>query len=623
MSRISGLGLIVVAAASACYGNNYDDAPPPIPDQGGFFPETKSRDYGETIRAERNPPPISGGTLLVSADGLRAVAADSDRDQVYVVDLAGKKLTHKIKLQLDDEPGRVVEDGKGRVHVVLRHGGAIVSIDPIAGAILSRRSVCKLPRGIAWDAEVDKLHVTCLTGELYTMPTEGDAPPTIRKIGDDLRDIVVNQGQLIVSRFRSTDTLVVDRAGKPIAHTRLHPIALSSGMPTPSIFDPAVAWRMRAMPKRNAVAIVHQRGGATSVSTSAGGYAQKQACGSSIVHSAVSIVTSTGEVQESPPIPGSVLPVDFAISDDETQVAIVNAGNGGQGSEFGGEPTVQVFPMSVMLPPGSATGTGPSGGKPIPIDCLSMLPFTPPAANAIAVAFDKRNNVLTQSREPAALFIGSTPIALDALSVADTGHQIFHLSASVGGGVACASCHPEGGEDGRTWAFQGFGRRRTQTLRGGILQTAPFHWAGDEADISALMNDVFAKRMGGGTLRADRIAALSTWLDKVPASPRLAPVNSAAADRGKALFEGSADCSSCHNGHLFTNHKTVDVGTGAPFQVPVLAGIRFRAPFMHDGCAATLLDRFTDECGGGDKHGKTSHLTNGQLADLVEYLETL
>ncbi len=621
MSRFTGLGLVLtVAAASACYGNNYDDVPPPMPSDGRFVPEARSRDYGETVHAARNPPPISGGTLLVSADGLRAVAADSDRDQVYVVDLESKKLTHKIKLQVDDEPGRVVEDGKGRVHVVLRHGGAIVSIDPVAGTVLARRNVCKLPRGIAWDAEVDQLHVTCLTGELYTMPTAGDAAPTIRKIGDDLRDIVVNQGQLIVSRFRSTDTIVVDRGGKPIAHTRLHPVALSSGTPTSSIFDPAVAWRMRAMPKRNAVAIVHQRGGATPVSTSAGGYAQKQACGSSIVHSAVSIVSSNGDVQESPPIPGSVLPVDFAISPDETKIAIVNAGNDGTDHDSG-QPSVQVFPMSVMLPPGSTSG--PSAGAPLPIDCLSMLPFTPPAANAIAVAFDKRNNVVTQSRQPAELFIGSTSIALDSTSVEDTGHKIFHLSASIGGGVACASCHPEGGEDGRTWVFQGLGRRRTQTLRGGIMQTAPFHWAGDETDISALMNDVFAKRMGGGKLSADRIAALSGWLDKVPASPKLAPVNSAAADRGKAIFEGSADCSSCHNGHLLTNHKTVDVGTGAPFQVPVLAGIRFRAPFMHDGCAATLLDRFTNECGGGDKHGKTSQLTNGQLADLVEYLETL
>jgi hypothetical protein len=45
---------------------------------------------------------------------------------------------------------------------------------------------------------------------------------------------------------------------------------------------------------------------------------------------------------------------------------------------------------------------------------------------------------------------------------------------------------------------------------------------------------------------------------------------------------------------------------------------------MHDGCAATLEARFTSTvCGGGDDHGKTSHLTPAQLSDLVGYLESL
>jgi hypothetical protein len=52
-----------------------------------------------------------------------------------------------------------------------------------------------------------------------------------------------------------------------------------------------------------------------------------------------------------------------------------------------------------------------------------------------------------------------------------------------------------------------------------------------------------------------------------------------------------------------------------------------RAPFLHDGCATTLTDRFGDRrvptCGGGDLHGKTAHLTSAQIADLVAYLESL
>ena len=77
--------------------------------------------FGPTVIASAPPPPISGGTLLASRDGSRAVAADPERDSVYVVDLK----THAVAvvaLTPGDEPGRVVEDGAGRVHVALRKG---------------------------------------------------------------------------------------------------------------------------------------------------------------------------------------------------------------------------------------------------------------------------------------------------------------------------------------------------------------------------------------------------------------------------------------------------------------------------------------------------------------------
>jgi cytochrome c peroxidase len=71
-----------------------------------------------------------------------------------------------------------------------------------------------------------------------------------------------------------------------------------------------------------------------------------------------------------------------------------------------------------------------------------------------------------------------------------------------------------------------------------------------------------------------------------------------------------------------TNNSTVDVGTGRAFQVPSLLGVAYRAPYMHGGCAGTLEDRF-GSCGGGDRHGNTSALAAGQVADLVAYLKSL
>jgi hypothetical protein len=45
---------------------------------------------------------------------------------------------------------------------------------------------------------------------------------------------------------------------------------------------------------------------------------------------------------------------------------------------------------------------------------------------------------------------------------------------------------------------------------------------------------------------------------------------------------------------------------------------------MHNGCAATLADRFGNaSCSGGDKHGLTSTLSAAQVGDLTTYLQSL
>jgi mono/diheme cytochrome c family protein len=201
---------------------------------------------------------------------------------------------------------------------------------------------------------------------------------------------------------------------------------------------------------------------------------------------------------------------------------------------------------------------------------------------------------------------------------------VFHANA--GGFVACASCHVEGDDDGRVWSFEcsATGARRTQTLQAGLRGTEPLHWAGDEATIDQLMADVFVGRMSGPKLVTDQVNALLTWIDAQPRRPRTLPTNAAAVERGRLLFhDARTACATCHSGARMSNNQTVDVGTGRAFQVPTLIGIATRGPFMHDGCASTLRDRFSPQCGGGDMHGVTSHLSETQIADLVAYLESL
>ena len=65
--------------------------------------------------------------------------------------------------------------------------------------------------------------------------------------------------------------------------------------------------------------------------------------------------------------------------------------------------------------------------------------------------------------------------------------------------------------------------------------------------------------------------------------------------RGRALFQDArVGCASCHGGSMGTNNQTMDVGTGAAFQVPALRGLAWRAPLMHDRCAPTLRARVPD-----------------------------
>ncbi|MGZ3407933.1 MAG: cytochrome-c peroxidase, partial [Polyangia bacterium] len=181
------------------------------------------------------------------------------------------------------------------------------------------------------------------------------------------------------------------------------------------------------------------------------------------------------------------------------------------------------------------------------------------------------------------------------------------------------------GEDARVWDFDTLGPRRTQTLRGHVGGTEPFHWNGELPSFDSLVGEVYLRRMAGPPLAPDQEQALFGWVNSIPLVAQSAPADTAAVARGKAIFEDTthAACTSCHSGPQLTNNASADVGTGGQFQVPRLIGVGFRAPFLHNGCAATLTDRF-GVCGGsGDLHGVTSQLTSAQIADLVSYLQTL
>jgi hypothetical protein len=589
------------------------------------------------VLADPDPPPISGGTLTLIAGGHKAAVADPDRDQVVVVDLDAMSVVATITLRTADEPGRVVEDGAGRVHVVLRRAGAVVTLDAKMGVELSRRAVCPHPRGLAYDPKRDALHIACVGGEFVTLPAGGGGATRVLHLDRDLRDVVVDGDRLLVSRFRAAELLVVDAAGnlaarllpfdpppqipgERLAESReLRAKQLSTKpLPTPSEGEPlrprfpAVAWRTVAAPGGGAIMVFQltQRGELARVGGGWGGPCRH------IVDTAVSWVRVDGLAWTIENV-RAVLPVDVAISADGASIAVASAA---VTTVPLGAPTFQ--PFETLGAPSVGTRSslrcGWSGGGPAR---LALDEDPKPAGRVVALAYDGEGRLIVQTREPSALVRGGQSVALPGASRKHTGHELFHFATEEA--LACASCHPEGQDDGQVWTFPGQGERRTQNVSGGILGTEPFHWNGDMADFEMLVRETFNRRMSGPALQAPHVNALARWIDKIPRPAGIAPGDPPAAERGHAIFVDSAvGCGTCHAGAKLTNSGTFDVQTGGAFQVPSLLGLAVRAPYLHTGCAATLAERF-GSCGGGDAHGHISGLTAQNLADLVAYLETL
>lgn len=120
---------------------------------------------------------------------------------------------------------------------------------------------------------------------------------------------------------------------------------------------------------------------------------------------------------------------------------------------------------------------------------------------------------------------------------------------------------------------------------------------------------------------------------------------SGSAKRGFALFNGKAECSSCHTGWNFTDHKfhdigltTQDKGLGArtgrtseefAFKTPSLRNISQRAPYMHNGKMNNLRSVIAHYISGGIPRPTRSELMRPirlsvqEIEDLEAFLLTL
>ena len=218
--------------------------------------------------------------------------------------------------------------------------------------------------------------------------------------------------------------------------------------------------------------------------------------------------------------------------------------------------------------------------------------------------------------------------------------------------ISCSSCHPDGDADGRTWQNPE-GLRNTPPLFG-LAWTHPQHWSADRDETQDFEHTIRGQLMQGRGLIRGKVnpslektnKGLSPLLDALAAytnshefklSPYAKTGLSDSAKRGQALFNSAeTKCATCHSGPFFTdsrpeNKLVHDVGSGLAdvsekmgpkYDTPMLLGLYRSAPYLHHGKAATLRDVLTT-ANAGDKHGKTSQLSQQQLDDMVDFLKSL
>lgn len=586
------VGLVVVAGCT-------EPTREPTPDPK---PEVVTR--ADSLGAAR---PVTGGNLSVTSAG-KVLLADAEFDTLKVFDPAGTKVELTIALPQGAWPTRAVEAG-GKYHVLLRGLGELASV-PTAGGEVSRLAVCAEPRSLSVSGA--QLLVGCAGGEVVTV-RDGQVASS-QRFDVEWRDVQLVGDQLVGTSFRSAELVRAPLAGGAAVRFRAEPRRLNSVLDS-TLHTPQVAWRM--VPGAGKTFVVHQLhanslrlaapnsqnpGDSSPYGSSTPGPGLPS-CNSSVVVTGITTVTETGELFTART--GDVVPVDAALSPDGSQLAVVGASGTG----------LSIYPTALVA---QTTGLDPNTTPCLtPTAGLTGLPLV-----SVAWVSNTKLVVLESLRSTPMLFdvtTGASRMLGDEADRSSLAHSLFHSPPKGGAALACASCHPEGGEDGHLWMIDDK-PRRTQSLAGGVMARSPFHWTGELSSLGSLMADTFVRRMGGAPVDDATITALGTWLDKVPAPRASVVLDASARAAGLSAFD-KAECGSCHLGNGLQEGPVADIGTGEAVRSPSLVGLQARAPFLHTAEVPDIRTRVTGTL--HPDHGKLSRLDATEKEQLIKYLESL
>jgi DNA-binding beta-propeller fold protein YncE len=526
------------------------------------------------------------GVSFLGSTSKLAVAVYAEDKVVIVEATNGGKLA---EIEVFDEPYGVVSDPGGeRLYVTLDYPGRVIEIDAVKKQILQEAKVGKFIRGIALSAKEQRLFVT----EYYTAKVKALDAASL-KVVDEWHGA-------------STDNL----ARQLVLNPRREKVYL------PNI--------------RSRITAVHGEGSIfpyiSVVDTAAGeGKRRKRIPMDAFLNNLVT--SNPWEIAVSPN--GRELYVVFAGTDDMFACKVLD--DDYREIEYRQHMKLGANPRAVRVAPNGET-----------FYVYNALDFN-------VVAYD------TKTLKPVAeIAVTENPLGDEILQ----GKRLFYsaLQPMVGRRwISCSSCHPDGEPDRRTW-HNPEGLRNTQSFAG-MAWTHPIHWSADRDEVQDFEHTIRGPLMQGrGLIRGqvkEQLGApnkgLSKSLDAVAAysnshkftlSPYAKRGLSDAAQRGREVFfSAETQCATCHSGPFFADSRPRaaddiirhDVGTsaidpgekmGPAYDTPTLLGVYRTAPYLHHGKAETLSDVITTH-NQDDKHGKTSHLTSDQGADLVAYLKSL
>lgn len=267
--------------------------------------------------------------------------------------------------------------------------------------------------------------------------------------------------------------------------------------------------------------------------------------------------------------------------------------------------------------------------------------------------------------------VGGTEVATVGSEILDPqvllGKQIFYRGGdprmSAEGYLSCATCHLDGGQDGRVWDFTGRGEgfRNTTSLRSRAgMGQGNVHWSANFDEIQDFENDIRGPFGGGGFLDdadfaatsdplgppksglspdLDALAAYVASLDRqtLPGSPFRQADGSMTAQGadGEMVFQ-NLGCADCHQGAEFTDStlgiETLhDVGTLRTtsgnrlgqaldgIDTPTLRGVWSTAPYLHDG-SASILEEVFQVAGGEVIQAETGSVAGGSQV-VTQYVD--